>query len=145
MNLTASAGQKKKPLGAFTSAGQAHNDFCPSVALRQQPFVAKRLVWRGAAGLQAFVRGKLALERGTNNEADAHRFSPRLSLDGRTCPNPNPNPKEASGSSKAERTDGLQARGNGQKHQIVGRRLRCSLRTAWCCTGGNALFARARV
>jgi hypothetical protein len=37
--------------------------------------------------------------------------------------------------------NGLQARGNGQKHQIVGRRLRRRLRTAWCRDGGNALFA----
>ena len=40
--------------------------------------------------------------------------------------------------------NGLQARGNGQKHEIVGRRLRCRLRAAWCRNGGNALFARAR-
>ena len=83
----------------------------------------------------------LKAERGNNDEATAHRFSPSLSLDGRTCPNSNP--QEATGSSKAERTDGLQACGNGQRRQVVDRRLHCCLRTAWCCAGRNALSARA--
>jgi len=78
--------------------------------------------------LRGLIKLALKGEKGNNDEATAHRFSPSLSLDGRTCPNFNS--QEASGSSKAEKTDGLQARGNGQKHQVVGRKLRFRLRTA---------------
>ena len=76
------------------------------------------------------------MQKGKQDEATAYRISPGLSLDGRTCPNLKP--QEARGSSKAERTDGLQARGNGQRHQVVGRRLRCSHRNARRFAGRNA-------